>query len=87
MTEKHTPGPWKVVRECAACYSVQHDHGVNQVEVVCTATTEANAILISAVLDLLEFARRVCYGDSDDGIRPLIAQGKAAIAKVTGEAS
>lgn len=85
MTKQHTQGPWKVIRECAACYSVQHDHGVNQVEVVCTATTEANAILISAVLDLLEFAKRVCCGDSD-GIRPLIAQGKEAIKKATGAA-
>lgn len=53
-------------------------------KMVSDAKTAENARKIGAVDDLLEFAKLIINGDGHS-IREIIQQGKAAIAKATGE--
>lgn len=88
---KFTPGPWSVIdsnhevvvrgprfREIIA--AMVHDNtAVGQ-----TTEVRANARLISAAPELLEFAQSFIAWDTE-GISPLAAQARAAIAKATGK--
>jgi hypothetical protein len=92
MTHKPTPGPWwvgsldpagqRIVRqehiEICTCWH----HSVTSIE----KEMEANARLIAAAPDLLEFANHVLATDPDS-YAPLFVWARAAIAKAAGEQS
>lgn len=90
---KHTFAPWRVNKRSQASYQIEREHGVNQIEVIADALTEANARLIAAAPDLLEaLYQLVDAADDSDGcqygtlstafVRDI---ARAAIAKATGE--
>lgn len=96
MKAKHTPGPWNASLQDEAVFSESGDciastHWMKAH--VSPATNDANARLIAASPDLLEFAQwamnQFC-GDSGTGEThweqfPEFVAGQAAIAKATGE--
>jgi hypothetical protein len=81
-----TPGPWEVGSTIESdTQAIIHD-GDSVLAILTTIPPNpANARLIAAAPDLLEFAMRVCFGECDS-IRSLIQQGRDAISKATGEA-
>ena len=91
MSNSATLGPWRIVTDDLGL--PKHIVTSNYVTICSFLTSvknscepesiEHNAKLIAAAPELLEFAIRVCFGESDD-IRSLSKQGKAAIAKATG---
>ena len=83
MSAKHTPGPWRFTR---------HAHDSNYMRITCSNDPghgdnlrgycgEANARLIAAAPDLLEFAEEV----RRTGDTRLASMAIAVIAKATGE--
>ena len=96
---KFTPGPWvtntagsakrgepfKITEIYVYAPKTQDDTAIcgDVIDPVTQEPSDANARLIAAAPALYAFAMRVCYGDGD-GIRPLIEEGKAALALVGG---
>lgn len=88
---KHTPGPWMYEPSTQARYSwlvltADFDEDRNVGTVICRTSdgiSEADARLIAAAPDLLEFARECARVDSDCG--PMIRDAaRAAIARAEG---
>lgn len=96
-TAVHTPGPWHVVVSDNGTPHIQHEQGDDWTDIndlgsrVCVMPAEimqsfnafANARLIAAAPDLLEFAQ--WFVENRDG--PGASMARAAIAKATGGAA
>jgi len=81
---KHTPGPWRVTKTIGETPAIESDHDQHfSVAIVPRKGPEmhANARLIAAAPDLLEFAEEV----RRTGDTRLASMAIATIAKATGE--
>lgn len=90
MTEKHTPGPWGVNPNRPSEVRQMDEHGVARLQLVVDTTTynvmvpwRANAHLIAAAPDLLEFAEEVRHS----GDTRLASMAIAVINKATKDQS
>ena len=89
MSEKHTPGPWKIGTPPP---NGEQTVGTDQGLMVAVATTsagvqtKANARLIAAAPDLLEALKGLmALSDHRVDLRDAAKDARAAIAKATGE--
>jgi hypothetical protein len=84
---KHTPGPWKVLRDNTdKWYKRRVYAGDDKLVANILDGHEANARLIAAAPDLFDALWTILYADQDNQIPDeLFQQGKAAIDKAKGE--
>lgn len=84
---KHTPGPWRISghsEDSPEKLSVEDGYGYFIAEVDFGLAQKANARLIAAAPELLEFAEEwLCMQGSDENY--MTAKARAAIAKAKGE--
>lgn len=103
MSAKHTPGPWEACKVGdygdydGQCLVVLGDDMRVAVTLGSDKTAKANASLIAAAPDLLDALREIAddYAGRFDmaspstnpGMKYVVSQARAAIAKATGEAA
>lgn len=87
MTTKHTPGPWTFVQGGSGDWPTWNVRiGRSMITLPPgedMRVMDANARLIAAAPDLLEFARLVLRGEGDS-VRSIVEVGRAALAKAEG---
>lgn len=87
MTTKHTPGPWTFVQGGSGDWPTWNVRiGRSMITLPPgedMRVMDANARLIAAAPELLEFARLVLRGEGDS-VRSIVEVGRAALAKAEG---